>query len=183
MELFLIRHPAPSDVHGLCYGRLDVTVPTLTLESTTADLRRQIPRDVLRTATVFTSPLSRCLELARALTPAPVVDQELIEMNFGAWEGLAWDAVPRDHLDAWANDLWGYRPGGGENARDVAARWQRCRERMQHAATKAAIVVTHAGVIRVALAAARDEHLALVTQQPIAFGSVHRLSGVTASSA
>jgi alpha-ribazole phosphatase len=180
MEILLIRHPAPSDVRGLCYGRLDVAVPTSTLESTTAELRRRIPRDALRTATVYSSPLSRCLGLARALMPAPLVDPELIEMDFGAWEGLAWDVVPREELNAWAKDLWGYRPGGGENARDVALRWQRFVARIRQSAAELVVVVTHAGVIRVALSAARDEDLALLTQQRIAFGSVHRIKGVAA---
>jgi alpha-ribazole phosphatase len=180
MEILLIRHPAPSDVSGLCYGRLDVAVPTTTLEWTTAELQRQIPRDALRTATVYSSPLLRCLGLARALTPAPLVDPELIEMDFGAWEGLAWDAVPRKELDAWAKDLWGYRPGGGENAHDVALRWQRCVARIQQSAAELVVVITHAGVIRVALSAARGEDLAYLTQQRIEFGSVHWLNGVAA---
>jgi alpha-ribazole phosphatase len=178
MEILLIRHPAPCDVRGRCYGRLDLAVSPATLEVTTGELQRRIPRNVLRDAAVYTSPLSRCLALARALTPAPVIDPELIEMDFGAWEGLAWDAVAREQLDAWAQDLWGYRPGGGENAREVARRWQCCLRRMQRTAAEVIIVVTHAGVIRVALAAARDEDLAVVAGRPIEFGSVHRLTGV-----
>lgn len=180
MEILLIRHPAPADVRGLCYGRLDVSVPASTLETTATEVRRHIPSDALRTAAVYSSPLSRCLGLARALRPAPFVDPELIEMDFGAWEGLAWDAVPREQLDEWANDLWNYRPGGGENARDVAHRWQRCVARMHKAAARVVIVVTHAGVIRVALSALRGEDLASVAQQRIEFGSVHRLEGVIA---
>jgi alpha-ribazole phosphatase len=178
MQIFLIRHPPPCDVRGRCYGRLDLTVSASTLDATTRELQRRIPRTALTHATVYSSPLVRCLALARALTPNPLIDADLIEMDFGAWEGLEWDTVPRDQLDAWARDLCDYRPGGAENAHDVALRWQRCLQRFQRTDAEVVIVVTHAGVIRVALAAARGEDLAVIAQQPIEFGSVHRLQGV-----
>jgi alpha-ribazole phosphatase len=180
MEIFLIRHPVPCDVRGRCYGRLDLTVSASTLDAATRELQRLIPRTALTGATVYSSPLTRCLALARALTPNPMVDKDLIEMDFGSWEGLAWDAVAREQLDAWAHDIWGYRPGGAENARDLAVRWQRCLLRLQRTDAEVVIVVTHAGVIRVALAAARGADLAIIAQQPIEFGSVHRLAGVAA---
>ena len=70
--------------------------------------------------------MSRCLELARELaTPRkPRVSDDLVELDFGAWEGTPWEAVPRDELNAWAADVWGYRPGGGESAAMAAGRWR-----------------------------------------------------------
>ena len=48
MHIYLIRHPPPIDVDGLCYGRLDVAVGEQdiadTAESVFAPIPRQTPR-------------------------------------------------------------------------------------------------------------------------------------------
>ena len=97
-------------------------------------------------------------------------------MHFGAWEGTPWDSVPRAELDAWAMHVWTYRAGGGESTAMVAARWRRWIARV--AAEIAgqgvpAIAVTHAGVIRVALAGAN--RLGPELELDVPFGSVHRI--------
>ena len=47
-------------------------------------------RDDAAAAVIYTSPASRCLSLARALAAprAPRIAEELLEMHFGAWEGI-----------------------------------------------------------------------------------------------
>jgi alpha-ribazole phosphatase len=175
MQLYLIRHPQPRDTRGRCYGREDVAVGADSLHEAAASIRAQIPGHVLETAEIFTSPLSRCSSLARDLAAPrdPTMAEDLLEMDFGTWEGKPWASVPRDQIDAWASDLWRYRPGGGESATMVAHRWHRWSERVRGSGIAAAIAVTHAGVIRVALACAggsrRDEFVA----GPIAFASIH----------
>jgi alpha-ribazole phosphatase len=96
-------------------------------------------------------------------------------MDFGVWQGKPWSAVPRSELDAWAADVWGYRPGGGEGAQRVAQRWRRWSTRIQ--ARDAAIVaaVTHAGFIRVALACEGHVSVDEFAHASIGFGSVHCL--------
>jgi alpha-ribazole phosphatase len=177
MQLYLIRHPQPRDARGRCYGREDLSVGADALRDAAASIRAQIPRHVLEGAEFFTSPLSRCSSLARELAAprAPTIAEDLLEMDFGTWEGKPWESVPRDQLDAWASDLWGYRPGGGESATMVADRWRRWASQIRGSGVAAAIAVTHAGFIRVALACAgrlsADEFVA----DCIAFGSVHRI--------
>jgi len=168
MQLYLVRHPQPADVTGLCYGRQDVPVGPGSVADAVAEVRSRIPEKVLERAWIFSSPASRCLILARYLAAPrePTVAEDLAEMDFGSWEGRSWDQVPRDELDAWARDLWHYRPGGAESAAMVAARWQRWVKRVGNDGHDAVVAVTHAGVIRVALAQLR---------MPIAFGSVHSI--------
>ncbi len=176
MEIYLVRHPMPRRSAGLCYGRTDMPVDPDVLAAAAASLRSRIPPGVLRRASIFTSPASRCLGLARELAApcAPGLVEELREMHFGAWEGLPWESVPRAELDAWAADVWTYRAGGGESAAMVARRWRRWAARL--AANNAArgapvIAVTHAGLIRVALAGAGRLGPGLSLDVP--FGSVH----------
>jgi alpha-ribazole phosphatase len=97
-------------------------------------------------------------------------------MSFGAWEGMPWESVPREELDAWASDMWNYRAGGGESAAMIAARWRRW---AAHIATggierrSPVIAVTHAGLIRIALAGA--DRLGPELALDVPFGSVHRV--------
>jgi alpha-ribazole phosphatase len=149
------------------------------LAAAAVSLRSRIPAHVLRRAAIFTSPASRCLGLARELAAPrePGIVEELHEMHFGAWEGLPWKSVPRVELDAWATQVWTYRAGGGESAAMVAARWHRWAVRV---ATEIAepgapvIAVTHAGLIRAALAGASPLRPELARDVP--FGSVHRVN-------
>jgi alpha-ribazole phosphatase len=178
MEIYLVRHPRPSKSEGLCYGRTDMPVDPDALAAAAASVRSCIPASVLRRAAIFTSPASRCLGLARELAAPrePGVVEELHEMHFGAWEGVPWTSVPRLELDAWASDVWTYRAGGGESAAMVAARWRRWAARViAGIAERGApvIAVTHAGLIRIALAGAGRLGPELSLDVP--FASVHRV--------
>jgi alpha-ribazole phosphatase len=177
MQLYLIRHPKPINAEGLCYGRHDIPVAAESVVQAAAAARDSIPEKVLEGARIYSSPASRCTLLARALAAPrqPSVAEELCEMNFGSWEGQAWDCLPREELDAWARDVWRYRPGGAESAAMVAARWQRWVRALRLSGDDSAIAVTHAGVIRVALAGKGVLGTAAFFQTPVEFGSVHRV--------
>lgn len=180
MHLYLVRHPRPNHAAGLCYGRQEVPVDTESVARAAMAVRERIPGPVLSRAGIFTSPSQRCLLLARELAAPrePSVAEDLQEMSFGAWEGRNWQAVPRDQLDAWAADVWDYRPGGAESAAMVAQRWRRWSTLMRRTMNAGVIAVTHAGVIRVALACAGILDMAAFAQSAVDFGSVHRVEVV-----
>lgn len=101
---------------------------------------------------IVTSPLLRCRKLAAhlggALSLSVEIDTRFIEMDFGTWECTPWADVPRGELDSWAADFVNARPHGGESVADL-------RERVQDgllAMPKHTLIVTHAGVIKAALA-------------------------------
>jgi len=174
----LIRHLEPREAHGLCYGRRDLSCDAASVSREAAALRAQLPERPLRGSPVFTSPLSRCRALAQTLAAPRVAEvaDELIELDFGDWEGIRWDALPRTELDAWARDVWHYRPGGGESAAMVEERWRRWCARVAPRGIETVIAVTHAGVIRAALAASGVMPREEAAVASIAFGSV-RLIG------
>jgi alpha-ribazole phosphatase len=175
MQVYLIRHPKPNTAADLCYGRQDVPVDATSVAHAAMAVRERIPEPVLNKARIFSSPSSRCVLLARELAAPrePRIAEDLMEMSFGSWEGQPWDAAPRDELDAWASDVWRYKPGGAESAAMVAARWQRWTTAVRFSGDDAAIAVTHAGVIRVALALADLPNAAALLQVRVVFGSVH----------
>jgi alpha-ribazole phosphatase len=176
MQIYLIRHPPPSDI-GFCYGRLDVSVAQQAVIDAAASVSAHIPRPMLAGAHVYSSPSSRCLALARHLAAPrePTSAEDLAEMNFGHWEGAAWDSIPRDQMDAWAADVWGYQPGDGESANMVETRWLRWLDHVRCMNFNTVVAVTHAGLIRVALAGSVRARSPSALHTHIAFGSVHRL--------
>lgn len=150
MKLHLLRHPRPAVDHGLCYGASDVPADAAALDQVLAALEEAgLPGSL----PVYTSPLRRCRDLASALAPAALhVDARLAEMDFGAWEMRPWSEIPRTDVDAWNADLLHYRPGGAENVMDVARRVATFRAALLAAEAPEALVICHAGTIRLLLA-------------------------------
>lgn len=163
MILHLIRHPKPLIEPGICYGQLDI--PAESPEPLLENLRRQIPAHV----PVWSSPLQRCRTLAAALHPAPQFDPRLMEMNFGEWEGLPWDDVPRHELEKWAGDVEHFAPPGGESALQVQ---QRVLSFFEKKYFDEVAIVTHAGVIRLLLSFHKKQSLMSHIERPIPYGSV-----------
>ena len=147
MRLHLLRHTKPRIAEGLCYGQTDVDVN----EADCAALARKSCSQLQPGLPVFSSPLQRCARLAKLLHAQPQFDDRLKELDFGAWEMQAWDAIPRHEIDAWAADPAGYQPGGKESAIDLAQRVISWLDDMRASDLPDAIVVTHAGVMRMLL--------------------------------
>ena len=150
MPLILVRHTRPDAGEGICYGSTDIAAAPGFEPAAQALATRLAPAD-----RVVSSPLRRCAALARLLAGrlgAPLAfDPRWREMDFGAWEGRPWDAIPRPDLDAWAADLMHARPHGGESVAMLAARTAEAMAACP--AHERIVVVTHAGPIRAALAA------------------------------
>ena len=150
MPLILVRHTRPAAPPGTCYGSTDIAAAP-GFEPEASRLAAQLaPAD-----RIVSSPLRRATALAEALATrlaAPLtLDPRWREMDFGAWEGLPWDAIPAPELDAWAADLMHARPHGGESVAMLAARIaEAIAARLPD---ERIVVVTHAGPIRAALAA------------------------------
>ena len=145
MELVLVRHPQPEVAPGICYGRSDIAASPSAVAAVAQGLREAgLPGDL----PVFASPLRRCAELAERLGVPVTYDARLAEMDFGAWEMQAWDAIPRAEIDAWSADLLHYRPGGGESVMDVARRVAAFFDALRQADHPCALLVCHAGSMR-----------------------------------
>lgn len=78
---------------------------------------------------VLSSPLKRALETARLVVGRQPVetDARLVELDYGAWEGLTYAQIEERDPDLrarWEADPAGVRPPGGETAAEVAERCQ-----------------------------------------------------------
>jgi ribonuclease H / adenosylcobalamin/alpha-ribazole phosphatase len=114
-------------------------------------------------AAVISSPLQRAYDTASAAAKAlgldPSVDDDLIETDFGAWEGLTFsEAAERDpelHR-RWLRDT-GTAPPGGESFDDALERACKARDRIIAAHQGATVlVVSHVTPIKMLLRLALD---------------------------
>ncbi len=153
MQLRLIRHAKPLIAPGLCYGMLDVPADAQATADAAASLVHSLPQH----ARLMCSPLQRCTALAQAIQAlrpdvSLAMEPDLREMDFGAWEGVAWSQIDPAALSAWTDDFEGYRCGGtGESAGQFVARVHvlllRCAMPAE-GADSPQVWITHAGVAR-----------------------------------
>jgi alpha-ribazole phosphatase len=145
------RHPKPRGVEGLCVGQLDVTVDRRKSKRLAHRIRAWSRRRGAP-CVVLTSPSSRGADVGRWLSRwgwQHEIDERLLELDFGAWQGRAWPAIGREQIDAWCGNFAEYRPGGGES---TAALLDRCRSFLAEArSARAVCIVGHAGWISAAL--------------------------------
>lgn len=168
--MILLRHPRPAVAAGLCYGRLDLAPGP----GAAAEIARALATTPPVTA-VWASPARRVRPLARALAARDAVplveDPRLWELDFGAWEGLAWSAIDRGQSDPWADDPWTLAPPGGESFAALSARVAE----VQAAAPPGAALVCHAGPIRALWMRVEGLSLAQAFARPVPYAAPLRL--------
>ena len=156
-----VRHAPVTDHGGRLYGRTDV--PANTGERARFDaLARALPAG----AVWLTSALRRTHQTADAIAeaghavPERALEPDLDEQDFGAWQGLTWDALAAER-GRLAHKYW-VAPAtvtapDGESFVDVIERVTSAvrRRTAQHAGAHI-VSVAHGGSIRAALALALD---------------------------
>lgn len=151
MKLTLVRHTRLDIAPGICYGQTDVDVSHHFADEST-QLNTKLHREDFDA--VYASPLQRCAKLAQVLNKGDIqFDDRLKELHFGDWEMQAWDDLPRDYFDVWAQNYGHMAPPNGETFGDLQARGIHWIETMQTKhAEQHLLVVTHGGMIRALIA-------------------------------
>jgi probable phosphoglycerate mutase len=116
-------------------------------------------------ALVLSSPLSRAWDTARLAGLDPVRDNDLLEWDYGIYEGLATEEI-RSAIPGWS--VWTHDVVGGESLDEVGVRADRVIERACRADGDVALVA-HAHFLRIlamrwiGLPPGRGHHLTLDT--------------------
>ncbi|WP_127806268.1 histidine phosphatase family protein [Hydrogenophaga sp. NH-16] len=166
MKLWLLRHARVVLPPGLCYGASDVPAD----EALTAEAAQAIAPLLPIGLPVRVSDLGRAQQLHQALRAhrpdlgVAQTDPRIREMDFGTWEQIAWDAVPRTAFDTWMADFALHRFGGAESVHELMDRVADALDDTRATVGEGgeALWITHAGVIRSAM------HLAQHERRPIA---------------
>jgi broad specificity phosphatase PhoE len=107
---------------GRLQGRLDVPLSELGIHQAAALGRGFAAEPITR---VLSSPLQRASDTAAAIAREHgldvEVDERLVELDYGEWDGRALADVPARDWDAWRADPE-FAPPGGERLVDVTAR-------------------------------------------------------------
>lgn len=158
-RLLLVRHGATELTAQRRYsGRGDVALSARGRAQAEAVARRVVALGA-PLGGVVSSPLSRCLETARLIASAaggvPLhTDPDLIECDFGAWEGLTFAEVRRrfpDEVSAWLASP-AIAPPGGESFDSVRARVRAALSRLlQGYPEQVIVVVSHVSPLKLVL--------------------------------
>lgn len=154
-RLLLIRHGAPhDDGRGRCYGSLDIGLSDLGRRQSEALAARLREAPI---SLVVTSPRARAQETAAALGRPAHVDERLRELDFGELEGRRFEEIEREQPDLyrrWMTEPTRVRFPGGEGFAEVRSRTAAAVSELVGSSPGdgAIAVVTHAGVVRAALA-------------------------------
>lgn len=122
--VYLIRHAqAEGNVKGVFQGHYNGAVSSMgqkQLEQL-AERGKELPLDA-----VYSSPLDRAVETAKAVNryhDLPVqIEEGLIEINGGDWEGKTWDCFPvefPEQNERWNNKPWLFEAPNGETMAQV----------------------------------------------------------------
>lgn len=150
-KLALIRHGHTQwNREGRIQGRTDIPLD----DDACAELSRyKLPKHWVD-ARLVSSPLQRAHQTAAIISGRiPEIDDRLIEMNWGDWEGLHGRDLKADpnsgfrDIENWG---WGYHAPNGESPQDV---WDRLAPWVMGLTTNT-IAICHIGIMRMILAKA-----------------------------
>ena len=166
---WLVRHAPVVGQSGRIYGSNDVEAD-VSDEALFRKLANNLPND----SVMVTSRLTRAIHTANALIKsglrieARVVEEDLGEQDFGAWQGLTWEDISASDEAAGSHKFWtapaSHTPPDGESFHDVVERVGRVVQRLtDHHSGRDIVAVIHGGSIRAALAhaLALDPEIAL----------------------
>jgi alpha-ribazole phosphatase len=174
LKLTLIRHTSLQIEPGICYGQSDIDVAA-SFATEVANAQKKLAE--MTFDAVYTSPLQRCVKLAEALNLGDLVeDHRLKELNFGDWELLVWDDIPRDIFDDWAHDYANKAPPNGETFSQLQQRSINFLDEMLNKhLSENILVISHGGLIRALLAHVLNMELKGLFRFTIDHGSVTQL--------
>ena len=152
MHIHCIRHPEPNIAKGICYGQTDLAanMPDHQVVDGLILQLQEYEKD-LSAFTFFSSPMKRCAQFAKLLTPNQAVhfDTNIQEISFGDWEMQTWESIPQQQLTEWANNIATFAPPNGESFTSLI---HRCEHFYTHSLKPSTVqnnvLITHAGVIK-----------------------------------
>lgn len=145
-KVYLIRHGLPDfpGRKGMCIGTTDIPMGKQGLMQA-EDMAKRLPP----VTTVFSSPLTRAVQTAKAIGLPITILPDLREMDAGEWDGLTFDQIRARYPELYAaraHDLTLPLPGA-EHHEAGRARFTAAMAEAAEAASGDFAVVAHGGII------------------------------------
>lgn len=172
MEIYLIRHTTPAIEKGICYGQTDLDVSE-TFEVECIDILSNV--SPIENCIVYSSPLKRCTKLAAIFSKEVILDNRLMEINFGDWELQKWDDIPNKALQPWMDDFVNVTIPNGESYTELYKRSNHFFDEVINISAKKIIIVCHSGVIRSILTQLKGIELQNSFDIQITYGQVFKI--------
>lgn len=117
MTIYVCRHGrTEANASGVLLGRADPPLDEVGRHQA-AQIAAALPTDAI----VYSSPLQRCVETAKAYSNEVVVDASLIELDYGDFDLTAMSEIPAETLGEWRRNP-DFAPPNGESLQAMAAR-------------------------------------------------------------
>ncbi len=140
---------------------------------------RELGRGGNQASELFTSPLLRAVDTAvligKTIALEPEIDERLVEVNYGEYEGRRPRDVPDSEWSAWRSSL-DFRPPGGESFREVSARVvDFCNELLDRRDEGPFVAISHVSPIKCAIAWALQLEADVMWRLHLSLSSVSRI--------
>lgn len=175
MHLVIVRHGrTDANARGLLLGRSDVE-----LDSVGRAQAERLAEAVGPVERIVSSPLARARQTAEAIGGPRglgiAIEPRLIELDYGDYDGRAFDEVPTDTWTRWRSDLT-FAPPGGESLHDLGLRVRAFLDQLTAEPSDATVVlVSHVSPIKAAVAWALDAGDELTWRLHVAPASISRV--------
>lgn len=171
MEIFLVRHTAVDVPAGISYGQTDVPLKGSFPEEAKA-VRKQLKN--LTFDCIYTSPLLRCVRLAKACGFTDVRhDDRLKELNFGDWEMMSWDEIALDpYSQLWFDDWINVPTKNGESFQQQYNRVASFLDDMKNSGLHRICAFAHGGILTCARVYTGEYNLKEAFKHVPPYGSV-----------
>lgn len=154
LTLDLLRH-GETEGGAIYRGRTDSQLT----ETGRQQMLDKLSSHIDRWQVVYSSPLSRCSEIARQFCQQSSVplqlDERLQELDFGLWEGMTleqvWQEYPKQSESFWQNPEK-CPPPEGESISDLRERLNQLLDELCACGAEPLLLITHGGVIRALIA-------------------------------
>jgi alpha-ribazole phosphatase len=181
MTIYLIRHTETNVSKSMIYGASDVGLSN-NFGTELLNIKDKLALINLPNIVLISSPLSRCTQLATALSThfstTFETDNRLKEMNFGDWEGKKWADIEPETLNKWMMNYVEIAPPNGETYQQLA---DRCADFLTEKTKNldpsvSLFIVAHGGTIRALMHAAMGVALEKTFDFNVDFGSISILN-------
>jgi alpha-ribazole phosphatase len=181
MTIYLIRHTETNVSKSMIYGASDVGLSN-NFGTELLNIKDKLALINLPNIVLISSPLSRCTQLATALSThfstTFETDNRLKEMNFGDWEGKKWADIEPETLNKWMMNYVEIAPPNGETYQQLA---DRCADFLTETTKNldpsvSLFIVAHGGTIRALMHAAMGVALEKTFDFNVDFGSISILN-------